>query len=160
MSLPVEILAKVIDIDSWELLLSQIDLWNFLDILPAPNPQEAAEFHLFPWHTRPLSCISPYLTLPLHSPPHLLSSSVPIIPLSPMTILFLFLSVIQTSFLGPSFLFNFLGLSGLSWIFCTFSLISTYQGVHTTHVILGLGISLSIHLPAKFMIFLSSFFNG
>jgi hypothetical protein len=49
-----------------------------------------------------------------------------------------------------------LGLRHVTWVFCTLWLISTYQWVHTRHVLLGLGyltqiFSSSIHLPANFM---------
>jgi hypothetical protein len=68
-------------------------------------PLSFANFYSFSWSSDNLSCPYPYLILNgPHYPSHLLSHSVPSIPLPLMTTLFLLLSEIQASSLVPSFL--------------------------------------------------------
>ena len=74
------------------------------------------------YHVSPSTWSCPSL-----SSPHHLSHPVPSLPLTLLIILFLFLSGIEASSLGPSFLFNFLGPVGCTKSILYLLLISTYE---------------------------------
>jgi hypothetical protein len=86
--------------DSWE--ASPIpSLWDFLEMPPTPNRRFI--FILLASWAYFQSLLTPDKAFPFPSPFPLPLSSLPI------TTLFSLLSVIQTSLLSPSFLFNFFG---------------------------------------------------
>lgn len=70
-----------------------------------------------------LSPVSPHACP--HSLPPLVSHPFPSLTLLPVTILFHLLSVIQASFLGPSFLFDFFGSVG-----CTMNILYFMANIH------------------------------
>jgi hypothetical protein len=113
--------------------------------LPYPRSLELPRDSSLPTpNLTPNSCRFPFILLTfwasllsLSAPDPASSSPPPVLslPLPPMTILFPPLSVIQISMSGPSFLFNFFGSVGISWVFCTYwanihSLVSTYHACH------------------------------